>query len=599
MRSTLLKGQFIRAALRFISVSNTPVPAVGGIPYPSPLPAILSEATLPDPDMRVFSGLKKINAAPRPAAVSQEISLAGRKVPLGLPQDWTLSFDDPEDAYALHRFGWVLPAIAENNTAAALFFAKLVPDWIYRVTPESHPFAWQTYNTAERIVHWIYLWKFLVDAGIEIPSESLVKQSLHRQASHVAGHLEYFGDEADDRTNNHLLNDGRALYMAGMFLRVPSLQEAGRKILLKECDRSITPNGFLREGSSHYHLLVLSRMLEVWMAAENAGDRDFSVKLKPLTGQLLFAARFFRDRPDTPLPLIGDVSPDFTPGWLRDIVFWNAAAEGSGWLGLWPTREKLAVPEAKGKGFQNFLDDGWCRFDGDDCRVFWHVQPNGRIPNYSHAHHDTGSFEWHLHNIPVFVDTGRANYTADAFGLYGRSARSHNACLVDGREPFVSDWLNGGRALLNSYKKARVESELGADGTSFSVRHDGFSRLSGVGMFERLFQIGEKEMAIVDRFEGKGRRRVDTYFHVAPGMDVRLDNGVVRLALPGRSERVTLSLESDSPSDVGVFRGEKDLEGAPLGWCSPQYGEILPAATIRFRQNAGFPLANRFIVRWS
>ncbi len=595
-RYALSNGQALSAFRKVISAAL----GRGRTVYPLALPALLSEPALPEIDFRVFSGLRKLTKASPDVPSSWEIPLAGRKIKISSPLKWDVSFGDPEDAYALHRFGWVLPCLMENGSSAlAAFFARLVPDWIARVAPESHPLAWETYNTAERIVNWIYLWTFLRDAGEPMPSESLVKQSLHRQSVHVAKHLEYFGNGPEDRTNNHLLNDGRALYLAGAFLRLPDLRETGRKILLAEWSRSFTPNGFLREGSSHYHLLVLSRILEVLNAARNVDDESLVEELESFAGRLLSAARLFGDQPGAPFPLIGDASPDFTPDWLHDILFWNETAfAGGGWLGLWPQRKKLPVPEPGGNGFRDFLGDGWCRFDGNGYRAFWHVQPEGKIPNYSHAHHDTGAFELHLNDQALFVDGGRASYKPDAIGLYGRSARSHNACVVDGREPFVSDWLNGSRTLLGAYKKVVVESSI-RDGGCLVVRHDGFARIPGVGTYERKFRPLERGVMIEDQLEGSGHHRVDTYFHFAPQAEVRLEKDAVHVRLPGREEKITLQCETGSAAEIRTFRGERRVDGAPLGWFSPRYGEIVPSCTVRFRQRSALPLKNRFIARWS
>src|SRR5439155_17273021 len=87
-----------------------------------------------------------------------------------------------------------------------------VLDWIRSGPRDRRHVAWQSYNVSERMVHWLLL--LLVaetQAPLAAPEAATIRESILCQADHLLGHLEYHGP---DRTNNHLLNNGRALYMA-------------------------------------------------------------------------------------------------------------------------------------------------------------------------------------------------------------------------------------------------------------------------------------------------------------------------------------------------------------------------------------------------
>ena len=48
-----------------------------------------------------------------------------------------------------------------------------------------------------------------------------------------------------------------------------------------------------------------------------------------------------------------------------------------------------------------------------------------------HAHADTLSFELHIHNRPVIVDTGTSTYEISDTRFYERSTGAHNTVTID------------------------------------------------------------------------------------------------------------------------------------------------------------------------
>ena len=82
-------------------------------------------------------------------------------------------------------------------------------------------------------------------------AETLTFLSHHGAA--IFSHLEYF---IENNTGNHLANNGRGLFLGGLELSLDQWADVGGRILIEEGRRIFTSNGLLREGSSHYHLLV-------------------------------------------------------------------------------------------------------------------------------------------------------------------------------------------------------------------------------------------------------------------------------------------------------------------------------------------------------
>ncbi len=318
-----------------------------------------------------FGEMRRLSAeGRRPSAV--EISLATRSLRMTSPFGWDVAgTTDAEDVFALHRFGWVFPALRQNPTqACALFFWGRVLEWIEAVPLRAGSAAWEPYSMSERAVNWLLLMELLKRSGAGVlPEEPRVRRSLESHGRELLARLEYYGEK--DRTNNHLINNGRALYVLGVFFGDGRWQEAGRRILKEEASRSFTPGGFLREGSVHYHFLLLRTYSEMERVSRAAGDQPFAEWSGAFAARLREAARFFLGEPDAPLPLLGDLSPDAPPQWLRSA----AGGLSDGWAWFWgDAGKKDDFPQASA-GFQDRRVDGWARYDAPAYRVFWRLPP--------------------------------------------------------------------------------------------------------------------------------------------------------------------------------------------------------------------------------
>ena len=86
--------------------------------------------------------------------------------------------------------------------------------------------------------------------------------------------------------------------------------ECGARILEEEAKRIFSSSGVLREGSSHYHLLIARNYADAWLAARRHGRpeaavlRDITSRAPAVVPWLILPGG---------MPLIGDVSPDCPP----------------------------------------------------------------------------------------------------------------------------------------------------------------------------------------------------------------------------------------------------------------------------------------------
>ena len=219
---------------------------------------------------------------------------------------------------------------------------------------------------------------------------------------------------------------------------------------------------------------------------------------------------------------------------------------------------------------------------------FSHLYPCGSTIPSSHGHDDMGAFVLFYKGAEVFIDPGRLNYAKNEMGLYGKSARAHNAILVDG---FAAspEWRNIYPLEYREVRSSVCQSES-ADKVIFKVTHDGFKRLSKDIKAAREFRITDEGFKIVDTIEGAGVHDVETLFHfgkeAAISIAETLPSRGVYIELPGQSKPFIFTISGDD-FVLELVKGKSAPE--PLGWCFPKYGQAEPVSTLIVRSKRNFP----------
>lgn len=570
-------------------------------------------------------------AAPMPSGAfsgrfeSYELDLAvGSLACHGLP-DWSHSFDDPEQLVSLHRWNWLLTRLTVDPFPGIRDWGlALMLDWSRAMGAPKSGFPWETYTTGERICNAI-LFLACSDGGPPglpvVPGE--LRKTLLDMACHVSARLEY---GRPGFAWNHVLNNARALYFAGQALAVPSCSRLALAILRHDLPAIVNSEGFLREGSVHYHFLVTRWLLEVIWLARLTGDRECLSLLEPVAASMVQRSWTFlifdKDRGEWTIPLIGDVSPDFSWSWLAGLP-WSGLAQslyGPPHLPEAPRQAgwgRLFGQERSGEGgeraaesaeprIEAFPLNGWYRLDLDRLTLFWHVEPAGAPSFVSHGHCDTGSFALYWDGSAILTDPGRFNYSEDdALGMYGVSARAHNNVLLDGLEPFV--YKNPNR-LPPFYRCGQVQVQWKTEdpGLSLWIEHAGFHRLAGDAVsFRRTFTVRPDKLIIEDQLDGRSWHTVETFFQWSPGVQVTKNGeGGGRFAVRSRNGDFAGAFWSEP----GGASAEEDSrwrhvrgEASPLsgGWYFPGYGARTESSTLIHESRTRLPCVRRFVLKWA
>lgn len=236
-------------------------------------------------------------------------------------------------------------------------------------------------------------------------------------------------------------------------------------------------------------------------------------------------------------------------------------------------------------------EKNWYRGDLDEITVFWHVNENGCIEPYSHAHNDVLSFVLYWRGQPVIIDPGRYNYGKSPLGVYGKKVRAHNSILLDDYEPFpLTRYVYPPNYRNNTVSVDYNETQ---DELYLKITHDGFKRINKNFHSYREFYLSDNRLKISDKIEGGGVHNIKTFFHFSSqAKNLAVDGGIVNLSIFDAPMR--FSVFSNSKPKMQIVTG---LSGQnPMGWFFPDYNEVLPSNSLVCETDAGFPYEAEYIM---
>jgi hypothetical protein len=418
------------------------------------------------------------------------IQLPGQSVELSPDNPSALfakSYTDLETLLGAHRFAWV--PVAGKNLAPD-WVAALWQCWADAYGDGDSGWPWHAYTVAERAINII---DFSRRFGVPGEHDATVAL-LARHAGIIRNGLEYFGEHY---TSNHLSNNGRGLLRIGTALGLSDHAATGAKIMVAEAGRIFGRSGVLREGSTHYHLLVTRNYIDAWLDARAAGLADAGM-LREIAERAIAAISGLR-LPGG-LPLIGDISPDVSPRFLGCFI---GAGNADTWPGILdPDRQQNAsaiLGSVSPVSPDRLADDGWHRFGAARWHALSYVPPDGWPPMPGHGHQDLGSFELHDENLPVIVDPGRDSYASFRY----EEAAAHNGLTIDGNAPTPVNRPYYADVFRHRIIGAFPQMQRTRDGRI--LRAAGFEYLKSVESAEREWRFTDSTVEILDRIGGRGR----------------------------------------------------------------------------------------------
>ena len=435
--------------------------------------------------------------------------------------------------------------------------------------------------------------------------------ALERQLTHLEEHLSYYFSP-----NTHLTGEALALYVVGhAFPELDSSKrwiETGQRILLREIDRQILPDGGHAERSMHYQRYTLDFHLLALLTARRAGDTDAEGAFAGAAGRLAEFTYGVADD-DGRLPLIGDDDggmlwpvtgrdcadvrdslataavvlnrPDLAPWGLQEETFWMAAPEAIAFVNE-QARTDGAARTLSDPRSRTYPDTGYVVMRSGRDHAVLDVGAHGFM-NGGHAHADALSLTLSIDGRPLLVDPGTATYTMDPhLRDRMRGSFSHNTVCLDGKPQSIPagpfQWATAAGARLHAARhNACFDWAEGA--------HDGYAP---VEHRRAVIRADDSGWLVVDELGQRRRGDADdplhsaaSHWHFHPGWMLREERMGVLRATHLEGSAAWLLFDS---GNLSLVHGD-DERG--LGWYAPVYGTLLPTWTVRVTRELRLPFS--------
>jgi hypothetical protein len=517
-----------------------------------------------------------------------------RRVCLGQPLNWLPPGETQLWKYNLHYFDVGLQLAQayahQGNTQAFQTFRRLVREWL-QSCPVATPIAWDSYPISLRVSNWLKAYTLFEPAlKTDITFAAELRRSLYLQAHFLENHLEYH------LLGNHLIENGRALLLAGLFFGgayADRWQNKGKYILWHELQEQFLADGGHFERSPMYHQIMLKLYQEVVALLQLYGQDvppHVSDRIQAMQAWLRAVLH-----PDGEIALMNDAALGIAGHPLADLAQTVPPSDGlrpladSGYFVF-----RGSVPPRNGYARQNsaktLLDnDPTLARNGRQNFLLFDCGPLG--PDYfpGHGHCDALSYELSLAGQRFIVDSGVGNYYGDLdWRMYYRSTRAHNTVTVNDAEQ---------SEIWGRFRVARraqpVDVHWAEEGSRLAYvcgSHSGYRRLRGKISHRRwICWIDRHFWLICDQITGQGQHKVDSFIHFDPAVEiVRTPSGPPH-SLDGEVKRgaTHLRIVPWGIQKVSTYCGECE----PIqGWVAPEFGLQVKNVVWGLHQNHELPL---------
>ena len=478
--------------------------------------------------------------------------------------DWNYQYIDDEDTMALHRFSWLLLNKQKIELKKyANFGMELIYDWINKNIKSKSNLKWDSYTSSERLIYWVTFLSIVKDyVKFDKKKEKIIYDAIIIHLDFIYKNLDFWGQ----KSNNHLLNNGRALYIGGGFLQ-NNYSIIGKKILMNETDK-LVPNGVLREGSSHYQLLITKSYLELLIYSNTFNDFAFTKWLEIRIDKMLSCSRIFqvKDNNKYSMPLIGDISPDYKPhiffGWPFVNVEKNEKIINSKWYLNWENtflKEYLLSKRHQNKHESLTIKNQWVMFKKRNLIIFSHLIKKNI---YSHTHQDEGSFCLFFKNKQIIIDPGQKNYLwKDKINSDLVKGYSHNSITLDGFSSNISkvsnlyEYIKRNETLINEYKNG------------FELIINGFKANGRWVEWIRLFNYENKRLLITDKINTKPKERINLNLNFNRRFNIKNINSQIF----GEDDNISFTFKSSAATNSKKLNIDYDISDS---YQSDHYGNL-------------------------
>lgn len=405
--------------------------------------------------------------------------------------------------YTLHYHGWLV-GLAHEQSSEELIAAQLT-DWMDTCILGGcgfNHYPWNSYAIATRLDNWRQLVAKLPKKFWSSRPELKQRfcESMRLQTQYLLDHLEW------DLRGNHLLRDALGLASASSVIDGPlksRAQTAAIDLAKGQMDEQILGDGSHFELSPMYHVEFMLDLVKLYQLVPDDELREqITTSLQRMWEYVGWVQHL-----DGSLVQFNDGSVAKLDDIRRSMIAAGLNVESYNWLGAKILKES---------GVAVWRNRGWV--------VIMNAGSMGPPYQPGHAHADTLSLELSIDRHRVFIDPGTHSYDLDERRRYDRRTRSHNTIEIDD-EDSSEVWhifRLGERAHTTD-----VVLDEGGDYVKFRASHDGYRRLPGQPIHERVVECSEvRGVTVSDRVRGEGFHKVSGGWLLAPEWKVtEVENG--------------------------------------------------------------------------
>ena len=433
---------------------------------------------------------------------------------------------DNELRWQLHRHKWFTPMgyayQVSRNAKYAMEWALEYQDWIrknplvalddkeFEITgnsaldslQENMCYAWRPLEVSHRVQDQILQFQLFLDSPAFTPEFLLLfLKNYHRHVEFLRQHY--------SKEGNHLLFEAQRTLYAGAFFpefkAASNWREGGVKILNREIERQVYPDGGQYELDPHYHLAAINvfcKALE--MARLHGFGNEFPASYGSIVERMIaFYAQICY--PDYSNPCFSDAKLTTKEEVLGSYRRWSTLFPENAFIRYMATEGREGeLPAGCCKGF---LDSGFFVFRSgwgpDATQMVVKAGPKGEW----HCQPDNGTFElWHK-GLRLFPDSGSYVYAGDeevmAWRNWFRQTSSHNTVTLDDRNLAVTQsrtllWIPDGDTPV-----------LVTENPSYE----------GLTHRRSIFFVQHAFFVLVDEVYGPAHGEVGVHFHPGPNLE--------------------------------------------------------------------------------
>ncbi len=412
--------------------------------------------------------------------------------------------------YYLHYFDYLSPLFERIDKQNYDLAKNIIQKWI-KQNPVAMGNGWEPYPISLRLVNWLFFYIHYSDFIEQDESfKAEILTSIYHQSFYLSKNIEYHLQA------NHLFVNAKALFFVAVFFHQSRWIKKSIKLLNREIDKQILPDGGHYERSPMYHALLLKDILDLMNLVKNnpisTGNTLNFNKLHSTVEKMLQYHKALL-HPDGQIALLGDSALDATPSYEGLYKYFLELKNRN--------REKSVKIES----VHAFAQSGYFILNSNSQYLVIDGGPLGVLYQPGHAHCDIFSFEYSYSGLRFIVDSGIGNYLPTELRQKARSIYSHNTVVVNQME----------QAQL--WSAFRMGKRVSKPIVTFDEKKKIFIGKYKNNIEPKKSYIHQRELLVQDdgtvlindEISGRSIKSVESLLHFHPACGVRLSNNMIEI----------------------------------------------------------------------